>query len=88
MFFILSIKYDDGSFIPVSGLDTMQTNQMQISSSLGLSNPNINLNSTTLVNDTNVNQSNQQHLQQPLHSPTSQQSNQHQAQVRISSIIL
>lgn len=69
--------------MPVSSMDSMQSNQMQIPSSLGLSNPNINLNSTTLANDTfnHVNQSNQQHLQQqPLHSPTSQQSGHHQSQ--------
>lgn len=52
----------------------MQSNQMQISSSMGLSNPNINLNSTTMANDTNnrISQSNQAHLHQP-HSPTSPQ---------------
>lgn len=56
-------------------MDTIQTNQMQISSSMGLSNPNINLNSTTMANDTtnHVSQSNQGHMQQPLHSPTSPQ---------------
>lgn len=42
---------------------------------MGLSNPNINLNSTTMANDTtnHVTQSNQMHLNQPLHSPTSPQ---------------
>lgn len=53
----------------------MQSNQMQISSSIGLSNPNINLNSTTMANDStnHVSQSNSAHLQQPLQSPTSPQ---------------
>lgn len=42
---------------------------------MDLSNPNLNLNSTTIANDTtnHVSQSNQAHLQQPLHSPTSPQ---------------
>lgn len=61
----------------------MQTNQMQIPSTLGLANPNINLNSTTLANDTNISQSNQQHLQQTLHSPNSQQSPQVQVRNRL-----
>lgn len=73
-------QYDDGNFMPVSGLDTMQSNQIQIPSSLGLSNPNINLNSTTLANDTFNSQSNSQHMSQSLHSPQSQQSGQHQSQ--------
>lgn len=66
--------------MPVSSMDSLQSNQMQIPSSLGLSNPNINLNSTTMANDTfnHVNQSNQQHLQQQ--QPTSQQSGHHQSQ--------
>lgn len=72
--------------MPVSSMETMQSNQIQIPSSLGLSNPNINLNSTTLANDTfnHVNQSNQQHLQ---HSPTSQQSGHHQSQQHVSNTI-
>lgn len=69
--FELKLQYDDGGRY----IDTMQTNQMQITSSMGLSNPNLNLNSTTIANDTtnHVSQSNQAHLQQPLHSPTSPQ---------------
>lgn len=57
------------------GLDTMQSDPMQIASSMGLSNPNLNLNSTTMANDVSnhVNHSDTSHLQQPLHSPTSPQ---------------
>lgn len=68
----------------MSGLDSVQSNQMQISSSMGLANPNINLNSTTMANDStnHVSQSNSVHLQQqPLPSPTSpQHQSSHQTQ--------